>query len=44
MSTALESLQSLYRTIQLNRPFCSFVDFTIYVIWVDQPWVALLAR
>jgi len=38
------SSQPLYKAIQLNRPFCFFVDFTIYVIGVDQPWVALLAR
>jgi hypothetical protein len=25
-------------------PFCFFMDFTIYVIGVDQPWVAVLAR
>jgi hypothetical protein len=25
-------------------PFCFFVDFTIYVIGVDQTWVALMAN
>jgi hypothetical protein len=24
--------------------FCIFMDFTIYVIGIDQPWVAFLAR
>ena len=25
-------------------PFCFFVNFTIYVIGVDKPWVALMAN
>ena len=28
----------------LALPFCFFVDVTIYVIGVDKPWVALMAR
>ena len=32
------SSQPLHGTIQLNYPFCFFMDFAIYVIGVDQPW------
>jgi hypothetical protein len=28
----------------VGLPFCFFVNFTIYVIGVDQPWVALMAK
>jgi hypothetical protein len=38
------SSQPLHGAIQSNRPFCFFMDFAIYVIGVDQPWVAVLAR
>jgi hypothetical protein len=38
------SSQPLHGAIQLNRPFCFFVKFTIYVLEVDQPWVVVLAR
>jgi hypothetical protein len=31
-------------SIFVSLPFCFFMDFTIYAIRVDQPWVAVLAR
>ena len=30
--------------ISLGLPFCIFVDFTIYVIGIDQPLVVFMAR
>jgi hypothetical protein len=35
------SSQPMHGAIQLNRPFCFFMDFAIYVIGVDQPLVAV---
>jgi hypothetical protein len=31
-------------SISPGLPFCIFMKFTIYVIGVDQPWVAFMAR
>jgi len=28
----------------LALPFCFFMDYTIYAIGVDQPWVVFMAR